>query len=65
MRMSSVTEKTVRNKVLLFCLILLLTVVFSKGDARAEDKYSPAKKATEDTVVVEVNGVKLNQKEVD
>ena len=65
MRMSSVTRKSFRNEVLLFCLMLLLTVVFSNGDARAEDKAFPAKQVTEETVVVEVNGVKLTQKEVD
>lgn len=62
MEISSVTKRCFRRTVLLCSALFLATVVFTNGNARAEDK---SEKAAGETVVVEVNGVKFTQKELD
>ena len=65
MSIARIMKSSLRNEVVLFGLVVLVAVVFTSRDVRAEDKAAPAKQVTEGTVVVEVNGVKLTQKEVD
>ena len=62
MEISSVTKRCFRRTALLCSALFLVTVVFTNGNARAEDK---PKQPAGETVVVEVNGVKFTQKELD
>lgn len=65
MEISIVAKRVLRKTVLLNSLMVLLTIVFLRGNALAEEKASPAKETSEKAVVVEVNGVKFTQKELD
>jgi peptidyl-prolyl cis-trans isomerase C len=65
MKLASVTKKSFRTVVIIFSATLLATGVFGNRVGGAEDKVSPPKQVTGETVVVEVNGIKLTQKEVD
>ena len=62
MEISMVTKRCFRRTVILFSALFLVTVVFTNGNMRAEDK---SKQAGGEKVVVEVNGVKFTQKELD
>jgi len=62
MEISSVTKRCFRRTALLCSVLFLVTVVFINGNTRAEDK---SKQVAGETVVVEVNGAKFTQKELD
>ena len=62
MEISSVTKRCFRRTALLCSALFLVTVVFINGNTRAEDK---TKQVAAETVVVEVNGAKFTQKELD
>jgi peptidyl-prolyl cis-trans isomerase C len=65
MKISIVAKRDLRKTVLLYSLMVLLTILFINGNALAEEKASPAKETSKEAVVVEVNGVKFVQKELD
>ena len=65
MKLASVTKMGFRTVVIIFTATLLATGVFGNSSVGAEEKVSSPEQVTGDTVVVEVNGVKLTQKEVD
>ena len=62
MEISSVTKRCFRRTALLCSALFLVTVVFINENTRAEDK---TKQVAAETVVVEVNGAKFTQKELD
>ena len=62
MEISSVTKRCFRRTALLCSALFLVTVVFINVNTRAEDK---TKQVAGETVVVEVNGAKFTQKELD
>ena len=62
MEISNVTKRCFRRTALLCSALFLVTVVFINGNTRAEDK---TKQVAGETVVVEVNGSKFTQKELD
>ncbi|MDX1778516.1 MAG: hypothetical protein R3339_06525, partial [Thermodesulfobacteriota bacterium] len=65
MEIAIMAKRDLRKTVLLYSLMVLLTILLISGNALAEEKASPAKGASEEAVVVEVNGVKFTQKELD
>ena len=60
-----VTRKHFRNLLLIFCSTLVITTFCEKKTVFAKEKSSPAKQVGGKHVVVEVNGVKLTQNEID
>ena len=65
MKLSSVTKKSFRSVLVIFAVTLFAAGVLGNRGVRAEEKASSPAQASGETVVVEVNGVKLTQKEVD
>ena len=65
MKLASVAKKGFRMVVIIFVVTLLATGVIVNSGVGAEEKASSPGQVTGETVVVEVNGVKLTQKEVD
>ena len=65
MKIAIMAKRDLRKTVLLYSLMVLLTILLISGSALAEEKASPAKGAAGEAVVVEVNGVKFTQKELD
>jgi peptidyl-prolyl cis-trans isomerase C len=65
MKVASVAKKGFPTVVIIFAVTLLATGVIRNSGAGAEEKVSSPAQVTGETVVVEVNGVKLTQKEVD
>jgi len=65
MKLASVTKKSFQKVVIIFSATLLATGVMGNRGVGAEEKVSSPGQVTGETVVVEVNGVKLTQKEVD
>jgi peptidyl-prolyl cis-trans isomerase C len=64
MEISIAAKRDLGKTVLLSSLLLLLVITLIYGSAFAEEKASPVKETAE-AVVVEVNGVKFTQKELD
>ena len=65
MKLASVTKKSFHKVVIIFAATLLATGFFGNSGVGAEEKASSPAKVAGETVVVEVNGVKLTQKEID
>lgn len=65
MKLASVPKKDFPRAVIIFAATLLATGFFGNSGVGAEEKVSSPAQVTGETVVVEVNGVKLTQKEID
>ncbi len=65
MNVLMVVKKCFCNKVNIFCLLVLLSPALGAGFVWAEKKSASEGQVKEDKVVVEVNGNKLTQKEID
>lgn len=65
MKLASAAKKGFRTVVIISAVTLLATGVIGNSGVGAEEKASSPAQVTGETVVVEVNGVKLTQKEVD
>lgn len=65
MKLASVIGNSIKTAAVLFAVALLAAVVFGSSGAGAEEKAASSGQGAGETVVVEVNGVKLTQKEID
>jgi peptidyl-prolyl cis-trans isomerase C len=77
MQLSIITNKNFRNLVVLACSLLLVNIACKKDDVATAENASPQKQAAEkiaakkadstkpSTVIVEVNGTKLTQNDID
>ena len=65
MEISFVAKRDLGKTVLLYGLLVLLTISFISRNVLAEEKATPAKETSKEAIVVEVNGVKFTQKELD
>ena len=61
----NVTRRHLRSLMLIFCSILLITIFYGIKHVSAKEKSAPAQQVDVGNVVVEVNGIKITQNEID